>query len=301
MKKIPIQPFPLEVVCNQMLLMVRKAIEIIRQESHELIVDQKVGYDGIKEDFAPTGDKLAQAMYVQEITTHFPGFGVIAEEAELTIPCRHYECNVYFTVDPLDGTKAYIRTQSHGVGTMIALVYEGHVVAAAIGDANTGEIYYFADWHEEGGVNRERFGKVALLNPNPLPLKKQYVILRQAPREQPHIVNTMIDFPEKKVLFKNVEISGGSIGLCFARLWKGEAGAIILEPGYVTPWDETPVLGINKRLGFKHFRIDRQMNTMTEFTPQCAQKIVKHGYSELVIHAQHVEEVREWYKNYQNP
>ena len=49
----------------------------------------------------------------------------------------------YITVDPLDGTKAFIRRQSHGVGTMVAMVEEGQVVSAYVGDVNTQEIYGF--------------------------------------------------------------------------------------------------------------------------------------------------------------
>ena len=47
----------------------------------------------------------------------------------------------FFTVDPLDGTKAFVRRQSHGVGTMVALVEQGRVVSAYVGDINTQEIY----------------------------------------------------------------------------------------------------------------------------------------------------------------
>src|SRR6185503_21353335 len=47
------------------------------------------------------------------------------------------------TVDPLDGTKAFIRRQSQGVGTMVALVDDGRVQSAYIGDVNTQEIYGF--------------------------------------------------------------------------------------------------------------------------------------------------------------
>jgi 3'-phosphoadenosine 5'-phosphosulfate (PAPS) 3'-phosphatase len=32
---------------------------------------------------------------------------------------------VFFTLDPLDGTKAFVRRQSRGVGIMVALLHDG--------------------------------------------------------------------------------------------------------------------------------------------------------------------------------
>lgn len=70
----------------------------------------------------------------------FPGFGIIGEEDSLLIPSDD-GVNAYFTIDPLDGTKAHIRRQSYGVGSMVALVLSGSVVAAYIGDVNSREIF----------------------------------------------------------------------------------------------------------------------------------------------------------------
>ena len=38
----------------------------------------------------------------------------------------------------------FIRRQYHGIGTMVALVEAGRVVAAYVGDVNTQEIWLFA-------------------------------------------------------------------------------------------------------------------------------------------------------------
>jgi hypothetical protein len=57
--------------------------------------------------------------------------------------------------------------------------------------------------------------------------------------------------PETRALvqrFANYEIMGSSIGAWAARLWKGEVSALLMPPGFETPWDSTPVIGISKML-----------------------------------------------------
>jgi fructose-1,6-bisphosphatase/inositol monophosphatase family enzyme len=51
--------------------------------------------------------------------------------------------NLLLTVDSLDGTKAYVRKQFHGIGTMVSLVCDCNVIAAYVGDLMTQEIYGF--------------------------------------------------------------------------------------------------------------------------------------------------------------
>jgi len=270
---------------NILLDMVRNAITIIQQECHELIIEHKVAYNGTDEDFATNGDKKAQEMYVREIKHHFPHFGIIAEEENLRVPCTVPHQDIYFTLDPLDGTKAYKRKQSHGVGTMIALIRNNEIVAAYVGDANTGEVYGYCAVGEnpdkEGEVVRYRFGRETLLRPNKdEPLKDQYLLLRDDPHAFPDIENK----------FKNLEVGGGSIGTHIARLWKGEVGAVMLEPNYQTPWDLAPVLGITLRLGYVFLKIDPQNGTLEKYLPRPVRKIEHKPYYELIVHKTHEKE-----------
>jgi fructose-1,6-bisphosphatase/inositol monophosphatase family enzyme len=285
----------LQYIGEKMMEMLTTAIEIIRNESHEMIVENKAHYDLTKEDVVTNGDRKAQAMYIQEITHLFPTFGVIAEEKELTIPCAVPDTDIYFTVDPLDGTKAYARGQSHGVGTMIALIKDGNVIAAYIGDVNTGEIYGFADDTTEGEVFRHRFGKRTILVPNERELKEQYLLLREAPGIHPEVIQHLMRKPENGGLFKNIEIGGGSIGTHIARLWKGEVGGIVLEPGFKTPWDEAPVVGILKRLGFVFYHINDQ-GGFVKYEPYLNKTIVKDDFT-LIIHRQHEAQLLAWKQN----
>lgn len=122
--------------------MVRRAIRTIRQQRviFEAERKQTIGKD---EDYVTSADRAAQAVYLRTMCECFPQFGIVAEEDGLKIECAHPTSNLCFSVDPLDGTKAYMRRQSHGIGTMIALRLNGEITAAYVGDVMTEEIFGF--------------------------------------------------------------------------------------------------------------------------------------------------------------
>lgn len=287
----------------EMQKMVAKAIKIIRAESRELIVSEKAAYDATKDDCVTNGDRKAQKMYIREIRRVFPSFGIIAEEKELRIPCTDPRGDIYITVDPLDGTKAYARGQSHGVGTMIALVWNGIITAAYIGDINTGEIYGYTAADRKGFAMRKRFGIASPLRPDiQRPLVRQYILLRHTPNTQPELIQKMYRPPEKGGLFKDIEVGGGSIGTAMARLWKGEIGAVCVNPHFETPWDLTPVLGISQRLGFIFLKMDpagidpNGAGDLREFEPEIITKVTESKFFQVIIHKKHLAEMREWIK-----
>lgn len=284
-------------VGRQMVTMVERAIEIIRANCGNMQAQVKVSYAGENDDCVTVADKLAQEMYLTEIRKRFPAFGIIAEEEELTIPCTHRHLDIYFTIDPLDGTKAFARRQSHGVGTMLALVCNGNIIAVAIGDVNTGEVYAYADENDHCKVDRIRFGVKYTLEPEKKPLAEQYAFLLDHPREQPRIVQDMIGpAPKDGGMFKDFEIGSGSIGLRFARLWKGEVGGIFLTPTFDTPWDLMPVLGITKKLGFKFLKIDGEM--LVNYEPEMVRTVTRMPHHLLIIHEKHTPELQQWLRNH---
>lgn len=277
-------------------MIAKRANRIIRDGCKKMMVQHKDHIDPNKNDDVVTDvDIRTQRIYVVLLKEHFPNYGIIAEEEGLAIPCTHLTDDIYFTVDPLDGTKAYARTQSHGVGTMIALVKNGRTIAVVIGDINTDEIYAYYSEEEFGPAYRHRFGEVSLLVPETTkPLGEQFILLRKAPWTQPPLIRDMILPPEKKGLFKDIEVGGGSIGISMARLWKGEVGAAIIDPHYNTPWDSTPVLGILKRLGFAFFKLEKGKRAFEEYIPTSIKKTTQHTYHELIIHRTHIPELQNW-------
>ncbi len=235
-----------------------EAIEVIRQEAGKFVAEAKLYYSGKVGDVVTSADFAAQAVYRRHFEAGLPGFGLIGEEG-LEVPCSLAGGeDIYITIDPLDGTKAYARRQAHGVGTMVGVVRNGRVIASFVGDVNSGDVYSFAPGCQPSRVH---FGQESFLvgfDQEIGDLDKQYLLLNAAPAEFPEGIMPLAKPVQKGGLFKNIEISYGSYGLIATRLWNNEAVAAIFDPAWCTPWDETPVFGLNQKLGFKRFPIDCQ-------------------------------------------
>jgi fructose-1,6-bisphosphatase/inositol monophosphatase family enzyme len=258
--------------------MVRRAINAIRNLQQSFEVQTKMGYGGTMDDVLTNADKAAQELYLRTIQEVFPNAGVIAEEDSLSIKPKG-GCKAYFTVDPLDGTKAFVRTQSHGVGSMLALVLNDEVISAYIGDVNTREIYGYRPGSTK--VHRiNEFNTSSLLPriPEPKSLSEQYVALRDPERKYSKESQKLI-----QESFKNLISDGGSIGTWIARLWKREVGAAIIPPGWETPWDSTPIIGISKKLGYRFYR-PVETGGWIEVEPKLPKKKFWRDYDLLVVH-----------------
>ncbi len=292
--------------------MVGGAIKIIQQHAHDLTPKWKLGYGqkegDIPDDYATEGDLAAQEYYRQLIVTDpaCAGFGIIAEEG-LAIPCTHEVHDVYFTIDPLDGTKAYNRGQSHEVGTMIALVVDGVVVAAYVGDVNTGEVYgYTRQIGEENKFifppTRYRFGhELPMANKELVVLAKRYLHFRESPVKTGRICQAMLGEVEGTPgLFKDLTVDGGSIGICMGRLWNSTVGAVVMiTSAHETPWDRTPIIGINEALGFKTLRF--MADGTYEVVPLLPSKVLLRcavGTFDMIIHQDNIPELDKWIAAY---
>jgi fructose-1,6-bisphosphatase/inositol monophosphatase family enzyme len=257
--------------------MVRRAIFAIRSQRFSFDVSGKRGYGGEMNDLLTSADKAAQEVYIKMIREEFPLFGVVAEEDGLRIPSSHPSRDIYFTVDPLDGTKAFVRRQSHGVGTMIALVCDGEVIAAYVGDVMTQEIYGYRP--ESARVCRiSEFGIAERLSAHsPRPLKKKYVLLREYPEDYSPGAREFIK------RFGGGEVMSGSIGTSMARLWKREVSGMVLAPGFQTPWDFCPVFGISNRLGFAFLSINGHDGLIDVLQPGVFMKSIGKTEHETII------------------
>lgn len=262
---------------------VRRAMNEIKQQ--RLIFEAKVkeGYSGQMDDVLTSADTAAQSIYLRAFKECFPGFGVIGEEDNLRIPQRS---GYHFTVDPLDGTKAFTRRQSHGIATMVALVHYKEIISAYIGDINTGEIYGYRPgtnkvWRITDLEHFEQLGPGRKLQS----LREGHVMLRE-PVDK-HSVGSV----RLVGRFKNHEVMGSSIGTWFARLWKGEVNALVLDPSWETPWDSTPVIGISQKLGFVFMRTQTSRNgqiTWRRFHPEIVTEKKRRKFDMLVIHQQNM-------------
>src|SRR3954467_9581845 len=95
----PINPHIVGIVMKET---VRRAIVAIRARRFLFEARAKADHRGNLSDVVTNADHDAQAIYLKLLRECFPGIAIIAEEDEVAAG----EPETYFTVDPLDGTKA---------------------------------------------------------------------------------------------------------------------------------------------------------------------------------------------------
>lgn len=255
---------------------VRRATVAIRNERLMFEAHTKKGYSGSMDDVFTSADTKAQEIYLRTFRECFPLCGVIGEENSLIIKPKK-GCSVYFTVDPLDGTKAYIRRQSDGVGTMVAMVHKGKVISAYVGDINTEEVYGYRPGSKK--VHRiTRLDTFENLSDNGQgDLSKTYALLRDPTDQYSKDTSAILN------RFKNYEVAGSSIGIWMAKLWKGEVGALFLKPGWETPWDSTPIIGISLKLGYVFLKPTTK-GSWKKYSPIIPTEKYRREHDTMVVH-----------------
>lgn len=226
----------------------RRAIRTIRLQMFSFEAREKETAYKTSPDFVTTADEAAQDVFERAIVECLPGYGIVGEEG-LWRACTLEGTDRYVTIDPADGTGALVRRQSTGIGSMLALVVDGVVVAAYVGDVMTEEIFGF----RPGSTTVHRISQYDTNEPISIDpartLSEQVVLLVRRPSAYSALTRRMSGCEDDKALFRDLEITRGSIGIAMARLWKGEVGAVVMSPYPLTPWDFTPLLGISEKLG----------------------------------------------------
>lgn len=258
---------------------VRRAAHVIYAQRRQFESTVKQGYGGSMDDVFTSADTAAQEVYLRMFKECFPDCGAIGEEATLRISPKN-GCTAYFTVDPLDGTKAFIRRQSHGVATMVALVDQGEVISAYIGDINANEVYGYRP-------GSSRVHRITQLNDaeelnagdNRIVLGDAFGLLRD-PVDQYSTETQQL----MQRACKGYDVMGASIGTWTARLWKREVQFCVLRPGFETPWDSTPVIGISKKLGYVFLRPKKGGKSWERYEPALPTEVFERDHDMLVVH-----------------
>jgi 3'(2'), 5'-bisphosphate nucleotidase len=86
-------------------------------------------------------DQRGEALILERLAAAFPDTPVVAEEAVSTNGAPAQIARRFFLVDPLDGTKAFIRGDAHFT-VNIGLVEDGVPVAGAVCAPATGEVWF---------------------------------------------------------------------------------------------------------------------------------------------------------------
>ncbi len=284
-------PMNANVVGTLMKEAVRRAIVAIRGHRFTFEATSKGGRGGSL-DFVTTADIAAQRVFVKLLREWFVGYGIVAEERGLAESCTLPGRDLWFTVDPLDGTKAFMRRQSHGIGTMIALCDGDAVISACVGDVMTQEVYAVRPGDQL--VHRiSEFGiaeRMAIDEDRTL--AQQWVLLRDQPDTLSPASRRFISGDGR--LFAGAETSTGSVGIAIARLWKGEVGGAVLGSyPRCTPWDLAPLIGICTALGFEFWSV-LPTGELEQWKPYVRKDFIAIDHELLCIHGSRRNELLAW-------
>ncbi|HLI64917.1 MAG TPA: 3'(2'),5'-bisphosphate nucleotidase CysQ [Caulobacteraceae bacterium] len=109
-----------------------------------------------KSDKSPVteADQRGEALILEALAKAFPDVPVVAEETVAASGAPTEIARRFFLVDPLDGTKAFVRGEAHFT-VNIGLVEDGVPVAGAVSAPATGEVWFTV----AGGVLKRQVGE----------------------------------------------------------------------------------------------------------------------------------------------
>ena len=111
-----------------------------------------------KADESPVtvADRQAETLILARLAEHFPGIPVISEEDAAEFGTPDAIARRFFLVDPLDGTKAFVRGDPNFT-VNIGLIEAGRPVAGAVVAPPSGEVWRTA----AGGAVKDERGRVS--------------------------------------------------------------------------------------------------------------------------------------------
>ena len=216
----------------------------------------KEGYAPGREDITTDFDGLADEQYrsILEPTGYVLSEDSSEEADPSEVPDERY------VIDAVDGTRSMNAGMYDKVGTMGAAVNGQHSYAAFVGALMTGEMIGFGADESSGQVSDyviDTTGKPIrrLLSLDHLDGQSAVSLPVQMRRSSrfsysPHMERLV----RPGVAFEGEQLVKGSFGLGMFPLFRGEVAAqVIPEYYFETPWDNTPVFAICKKLGIQAF------------------------------------------------
>lgn len=229
-------------------------------------------------------DLAVDKMLKERLRAARPDFGWLSEETADN--AERLSKRRVFVVDPIDGTRAFIRRQSHGITTMVALVDQGEVISAYVGDISSDEVYGYrpGSWGIHRITNLDSFEPLDPAAFAPKAIGEVNGLLRDPLEAYGAETRALVRG------FNNYEIMGSSIGAWAARLWKGEVSALLMPPGFETPWDSTPIIGISRKLGCVWLK--PEAGQWVVYEPELPLKNYRREHDALIVHSSCVKDGR---------
>jgi len=135
-----------------------------------------------KADNSPVteADRRGETLILEHLARRFPGVPVISEEDASEFGTPDAIGPRFFLVDPLDGTKAFVRGDPHFT-VNIGLIESGRPVAGAVGAPASDEVWYT---HAGGSMKRLRGGAPEPVRPRPWPKDAAIALVSHTMKEE---------------------------------------------------------------------------------------------------------------------
>lgn len=234
-----------------------------------------------------------------------PELGIIAEESgDGCLDFRqsaYTDCEACLTIDPLDGTRAFVNGGSTAVGIILSLTIDGETVGSVVCNIATKEIYLQGN---NGYPYQQAFfgSQLRMQCSNELSYEEfcdTHCIAQQnlTSRGYNDCVRFLLQDSrlEKPGLYKRSEVVSGSTALNFARLWKGEVSTMIV-PGKRTdtPWDMNAIFAINQQDSMRVRRFEITEQGFREISQDPLLRSKKRPHPHMYIPSTHAKHVRSW-------
>ncbi len=198
-------------------------------------------------DEVTLADLETQEFLITQIKSKYQDSQIIAEEGELSITNNQ---GLIFSIDPIDGTKEYVRGGNEA-SIMIAVLYDGVSVASIVYNPFTTE--YVQYQASDNQVIRHRAGH-------------KEVVKFQEPQESAKglILISITDIRNASLKEVNLDkwsvvlVNSGSYGSIVAKMITNQVSGILLKPTTVHPWDSLPMAIMLNALGYKKYEYNSE-------------------------------------------
>lgn len=231
--------------------------EKIEDPDTNVLVSDKPGYAPDSSDISTQLDGVGDCEYRRRLEP----FGPVQSEDGQEYAEPGQIPDMRYVIDAVDGTRSLAAGMHALVGTMGAAVNGQEAYAAFVASVMTGEMIGFDCADESGGMavdyqlNRAGTPTRRLLFINHLKERRPEWLPVQVRRgSRISYSRYMENLLREGLVFKHEQRLSGSFGLGMFPLWRGEVAAQVIPGSYFeTPWDNTPVFAICRKLGIRAF------------------------------------------------
>lgn len=187
-----------------------------------------------KEDNSPLtqADKRSNEEIMKGLQKFYPDVPIISEENKLITYDERKDWSYFWLVDPLDGTKEFIKKNDEFT-VNIALIHNGNPVLGVVHIPVTGDTFYYAEG--QGSYKRDKSGTVTKL-----PEKQAYYLDKDkitVVASRSHLTQEVQDFVDAlKAKGKEVEFLSAGSSLKFCLVAEGKAD-VYPRFGPTMEWD----------------------------------------------------------------